>query len=777
SCNVLVLVLSLMCGVSRARCGFVLAALKNIVDCTLRDGMSSHGEQSLAKEIPHDLRTVLKRFDLDPRLRTYISCPSCFCLYDESTACPDFCTFRSVPSEPPCSVKLKRTRLIRGTPFVRPIRKFLHQDMRHWLGRFLARADIEIEVQKRLSKSSFEANNMLVGDIWDGDVLRTLKGPDGSLFIEAPGNELRLVFSLGVDGFNPSGMKIGKGSASSTENMYLVGVIPGPKKPSLEQINHSLRPLVDDLLAAWDPGMYFSRTALHRYGRRARSVVIPLVCDIMGARQAGGFPSPGMTLFCSFCLLTKDCIESFDVESWKMRVCEDHRAHAEEWRDANSLEERTQIFNEHGVRYSELLRLPYWNPVLFTVLDSMHSDFLLKIHHHVREIWGIDPAAPSGEGYHAPVPPPARPSADALAAGLRQLKKTNLTDDTSAPSFSGVKKPVLWHICQEFDLRRAGTTSMLTRELLRWGLADQSGNLITQALPSENKIAKFDGTVVLGKEVLEEIWADQKRLQLPSFATAAPPIGAEKRTPTADHWRSIGMIHLVITLPRIWGADRGRKGLMLQNYMHLVWAIRVTNMRTMSDDMINAYDHHYRAYFEGLLQLYKEASIKPVHHMGFHNALLLRAFGPTHSWRAWAFERFNYCMQNINTNSKFGTYRLIYEDVMITLQPHIGELEMTFMNDACRAANIPPLLLSGVPSAVRPLWPAFQKAFRSDVRGTRLNDILSSEDSRDFQVELAPNGMKGKQAEQNKSYAQLSADHIGATVSRKASLCRFCYHS
>ncbi|KAG1730194.1 hypothetical protein EDB19DRAFT_1897095 [Suillus lakei] len=351
--------------------------------------------------------------------------------------------------------------------------------------------------------------------------------------------------------------------------------MPGPNKPSLSQINHGLAPLVDDLLLAWDPGFFFTRMHLYPSGHLCQSAVIPLVCDIMGVRQAGGFAGPTNTIFCSCCFFTRDRIEEFKSSEWSMRSCTEHRQFAEKWRDAQTVEEQRDIVDCYGVRYSEPLRLPYWNPVLFTVLDSMHTDFLLKLHHHMRNIWGADPSLPLGEGYQAPTTHPTRPSDSALAT-------------------------------------------------------------------------------VLGREVLEEVWKDQERTQLPSFMTAAPKVAADKRTPTADHWRSIGLIHLVITLIRLWGQDERCKGDMLHNYMHLVMAIHISNMQSMLNDKIDLYSYHYKKYFCGVLDLHKEARIRPVHHMGFHYDMLLRAFGPVHSWWAWAFERFNYTLQNIKTNSKFG---------------------------------------------------------------------------------------------------------------------------
>jgi hypothetical protein len=247
----------------------------------------------------------------------------------------------------------------------------------------------------------------------------------------------------------------------------LVGVLPGPNKPSLEQINEGLALLIDDLLLAWDPGFFFTRTSLYPSGRSCRSVVIPLVCDIIGARQVGGFSGPTSTLFCSYCLLTKDRIEELPSNKWPMRSCEEHRQVADMWRDAQTVEERKEIVDRYGVRYSELLRLPYWNPVLFTVLDSMHADFLLKLHHHIRDIWGADPSMASGDGQRAPLPRPARPSNSALASGLCVLIKGNM-DKTHEQALLRCQKPVLFYLCQELGLRRAQTALLMARALIQF---------------------------------------------------------------------------------------------------------------------------------------------------------------------------------------------------------------------------------------------------------------------------------------------------------------------
>ena len=68
----------------------------------------------------------------------------------------------------------------------------------------------------------------------------------------------------------------------------------------------------------------------------------------------------------------------------------EHKRYGYLWRDAQTLQERDQIFKSHGVRWSELFRLSYWDPVLFTVIDTMHNHYLGLLEDHCRSIWGMD---------------------------------------------------------------------------------------------------------------------------------------------------------------------------------------------------------------------------------------------------------------------------------------------------------------------------------------------------------------------------------------------------
>ena len=63
---------------------------------------------------------------------------------------------------------------------------------------------------------------------------------------------------------------------------------------------------------------------------------------------------------------------------------------AERWLNCTNQENREKVFAETGVRWSELTRLPYWDPFRHGIVDPMHNLFLGIAQRHCRYIWGMD---------------------------------------------------------------------------------------------------------------------------------------------------------------------------------------------------------------------------------------------------------------------------------------------------------------------------------------------------------------------------------------------------
>ena len=82
----------------------------------------------------------------------------------------------------------------------------------------------------------------------------------------------------------------------------------------------------------------------------------------------------------------------YDVnfDGWSLRDSGLLRQNAERWRDATTIQERNQIFESHGVRWSEFWRLSYWDQTHMLVIDPMHCLLEGIVHYHCRNILKID---------------------------------------------------------------------------------------------------------------------------------------------------------------------------------------------------------------------------------------------------------------------------------------------------------------------------------------------------------------------------------------------------
>ena len=384
---------------------------------------ASGASHSIVDSIPLDPRLTSAHFNLDPITQTYIVCPSCHHHYPylpgDSPANTDEpftlqCTNRRAAESAVCGTLLWIQRDLGGghSRFI-PVRKYMHQGLKSWLGRLLSRKGME----DILESEPFEppSPDAPVDDILRSNLFRELKGPSGEQFFPAPPGEGRLVFSLSVDSFNPFHNKTAKQTVSSTgiwlvllnlpqhlrylpENMYLAGVIPADK-PSTEDIYPYLELVTQELLDLWIPGVMFSRTGRELHGRLFKAMLIPVVCDMLAARQVIGLGSVTSHNFCTCCDLDIDDINVFDREEWPAKDLTHIRHFAHLWRDAESEKRREQLFAASGIRWTPLHNLPYWNPILHTVVDPMHALDLNLLQNHCRTLFQIDVKHPGGDGY------------------------------------------------------------------------------------------------------------------------------------------------------------------------------------------------------------------------------------------------------------------------------------------------------------------------------------------------------------------------------------------
>lgn len=464
-CIFLVLVLNLLYNVTIPACRLATKILKRLLQVMLSTvladaGSEGHAElRKILEQIPADVSTSKKHLNIMPETVDYACCPSCFALHaispsrpetvphslfeeqrvsshlpfysngaaphtgrqDGSSLHSEFCNYRDNEEDGECGARLFRQNRQHEASMTqyRPLQRYSHQTLISWIARMMSRPDFEAMVDRSLDQHTSEE---YLDDILQAPEVRSFLGHDGRPFLMQHGKECRLLFSLFIDWFSTRGNRRGGGSISSgvifmaclnlplevrykRENIYLAGVLPGPKAPSLQQVNHFLWPIVQELLPLWRDGIEFSRTALHKSGRAVRAALVPLVSDLGAVRKTSGTASHSATYFCTFCQLKKRDINNLDDHLWPRRDCTEFRRHAEAWKRATTVKERDRIFKAHGVRYSVLLELPYWKPTRYILLDTMHNMFLGLFQRHCRKIFGMKIEAAELEGDEEEVPP------------------------------------------------------------------------------------------------------------------------------------------------------------------------------------------------------------------------------------------------------------------------------------------------------------------------------------------------------------------------------------
>lgn len=360
--------------------------------------LSSPSDKAFLKSFPTDIRVARKLLGI-PKTITYACCPACSALYppkdeDGIPTYPYECTSEPCRIRGGCNLlKLGSTPDRKGIGV--PKRPFVMQDFHDFVGRLLSRRGVEVAIQQ----SGEQARDDVVEDIVTADGIRDIKGPDGTPFLSGKrGQELRLLWCLSVDFFNPYHNKIAGKVASvgsivlsclllppdmrnKPENLCLVGIIPGPREPSGEEIDHFLRPLVEVMKDSWAEGSIY-RTHECPGGRLVRSAIALSVNDLPMARKIMGIAN----------YIDKNIAKEKDFDAWRVRTLQRVREDALKWRNAASQKERKRLYGQTGVRHSVLMELEYWDPTSMVPVDSMHLFFLGLLQYHARTVLGMDSA-------------------------------------------------------------------------------------------------------------------------------------------------------------------------------------------------------------------------------------------------------------------------------------------------------------------------------------------------------------------------------------------------
>ncbi|KAJ7642972.1 hypothetical protein DFH06DRAFT_999374, partial [Mycena polygramma] len=274
--------------------------------------------------------------------------------------------------------------------------------------------------------------------------------------------------------------------------------------------------------------------------------------------------------------------------AWARRNVHELRRWAFAWKNAVTQAQRDTIFKEHGVRWSELWRLPYWDPTRMGVVDSMHCILEGLVHYHCRRVLRIDAEVAKKKEiagiafeqdwvaydpddcpaeYLLKNPPTDLPGIYRIQAKLVQslLDEDDSDEDVEMPdvpegnTIPALSFDTMWgHLFNNnlpalrfvafslgLDIRRAKTKADYCHKLMAWRLTKprrRADDFVPKAINLSQ--IKFIQRVIA-------------QTATPSWINTVPRNYGESNAGTikADEWRTLATLYLPIALILLW-ADR-----------------------------------------------------------------------------------------------------------------------------------------------------------------------------------------------------------------------------
>lgn len=366
----------------------------------------------IAHVFPRSVHTLTVSYGLkDMQIQRYVVCRKCHTIYffknciegHGATQRSKTCSHKAFPNHPhlrrrlPCgTLLLKSVELASQRKILYPFKIYCYLNLKCSLQSMLLIPGLGLACEQwRLRQVSTGVRE----DVYDGNVWKDFQHIRGQSFLSDP---FALGLMLNIDWFEPykhltysvgviylTVMNLPLTVRYKRENVLLVGIIPGPHEPS-HDINSFLMPLVEDLLSFWD-GVELDVHGCHK--KLVRCALLCAACDHPAGRKTCGFLGHSACLGCSKCMkqftgtVGDMNYSGFDRHNWTFRSNESHRRAVQELKQYTTRTALEEAESRLGCRYSELLKLPYFDAPRMLIIDPMHNLFLGSAKHYLKNIW------------------------------------------------------------------------------------------------------------------------------------------------------------------------------------------------------------------------------------------------------------------------------------------------------------------------------------------------------------------------------------------------------
>src|SRR6266480_3594473 len=368
------------------------------------------------KDFPTSSYMMRKLLEISKQSKTYAVCPSCKKLYNisEIHSTTGFkCNHVEFPNHPKRNLRkscgTEVTKLVHTTSgyIIKPKMVYPLPSLKAQIIAMYRRSGFE-SLLKKWGNQDSEVD--LYTDIYDGEIWKTFpssvdNSAEQQQFFTPNTADSHLGIMINLDWFQPfdsasysTGAIYGvicnlpREVRFKKENMLILALLPGSDEVKLHKINHYLVPIVDELLEFWN-GFDLPPSENHSEGKKIHLAVICCANDIPAARKLCGHISA--LAGCHRCYKRANIVgrklnygEFDDMSEWFQDWdLKEHHTNAEAWWHCKSKDERRNHVSTTLVRWSEMLRLPYFNPIRHLIVDPMHCLFLGIARWIIKRLW------------------------------------------------------------------------------------------------------------------------------------------------------------------------------------------------------------------------------------------------------------------------------------------------------------------------------------------------------------------------------------------------------
>jgi hypothetical protein len=351
-----------------------------------------------------------------------------------------------------------------------------------------------------------------------------------------------------------------------------------------------MAPIVDQLIKL-DVGIKIM-TQKFPHGRKVSIHLGILIGDVVATHKVAGHASHSATQLCSWCDVKKNEIENMKIG--RMKNSRNARMAASAWKELSTLESKKEHVKKNGIRWSELNRLPYWDPIKSVSLGVMHNWLEGVLKHHWDERWE----------YHKKA---------------RKAKDNANSDDSEISDISEENK-------DEYQSFQGGELPELKKQMLNHIRLKVDEVVVPQGI---TRVPSNLGEASHGKLKASEwhtLFAIFLPLALPDFLVE----DCEQEYSENHPW------------------------LTLLNFSALVQCTNIVTQKSVSKQDSQKFQESYEVYTKSSKLLFSNIHINPNHHYALHLPQQMNWWGPLMAIAEFSGERINGVLQSFETNGQLG---------------------------------------------------------------------------------------------------------------------------